>query len=145
MTDDIVRKGHYRKVLSGFAWESGNGEPRFFWDAMKAVTCKTRTEFTLKGLLCTPVYIREYRLTEMSDFPEVSRAFQAELRQCFSEEYFARLHWLKSLPSGITGPNYRQATTELEGRCSAAAWLLWQSLGRRWNCIAFNKEETGGH
>jgi hypothetical protein len=133
MADDITLKGNYRKTLSGFAWEDKNGKRGFFGNAMSEATYRARDEHVLRGLLCTPVFSREYSLRDMAEFPQVRRNFQAELEECFADRYFKRLHWLKSLPAGISAAEYLESAKTLEGRCSETAWQVFQSLRLRWN------------
>lgn len=133
MEDDIIAKGQYKKVLSGFAYENEYGMLKYFYDAKIEVVYEEKAKYDLAGILCTPVFSKEYHLNDMSKFVTVKKEFQTELRQYFESDYLDLLKQIKHLPSVVSTGLFEEQCDIVKTRCTEEAYRTFLSYRYRWN------------
>ena len=133
MEDDIVAKGQYKKVMSGFAYINERGSLQYFYDAKPEVTYEEKAKYDRKGLFATPIYQKEYNMREMGEFPRVRKSFIEEMKQVFSDGYLDMLQEIKCMPSVIPKDLFAKQCEIVKANCSEEAYTTFLSYGYRWN------------
>ena len=133
MEDDIVAKGPYKKVLSGFAYQNKDGSMQYYSDAKPEVAYEAEVEYQIKRIPHTPVFQKEYWLKDMSSFFKVKQEFAQELKEYFSEEYWTLLREIKMMPSVIDLSTFEKQAEIVRDACSQEAYDSFLSYGYRWN------------
>lgn len=132
MADDIIAKGQYKKILSGFAYER-LGETKYFYDAMLEVVYEEKAKYDLEGICCTPIYSKEYYLKSMNQFMTVKKEFQNEMQQYFEEEYMTLFKQIKELPGVISREFFQKQCDIIKAECSEEAYRTALGYRYRWN------------
>lgn len=133
MEVDIIAKGQYKKVLSGFAYEDERGNLQYFYDAKSEVTNEEKAKQDRRGVFCTPVFVQEYWLRDMSLFPDVRRQFVAHLKELFAGGYLELYRAVKALPSVISWEQFAEQCKLVRENCSEEAYQTFLSYQYRWN------------
>lgn len=133
LENEPIIKGHYKKVLSGFAYEDQRGQLRYFYDAKKEVAYAEQASYVDQGVFSTPVYTKTLWLKEMSDFPVARTAFANEMKAHFEQGYLERLRDIKALPSAISSSLFQELCLRVKETCSDEAYRTFLSYGYRWN------------
>lgn len=133
MEDDIVAKGQYKKVMSGFAYINELGNLQYFYDAKPEVTYAEKAKYDRKGLFATPIYQHEYHMREMGEFPQVRKRFIEEIKQVFANGYLDMLQEIKQMPSAIPVEVFEKQCEIVKEHCSEEAYSTFLSYGYRWN------------
>ena len=136
MEDDIVAKGQYKKVMSGFAYQNAQGNIQYFYDAKPEVTYEEKAKYDRKGVFATPVYQKEYHLREMGEFPQVRKKFIEEMKQVMADGYIDLLLQIKNLPSVIPAEKFEEYRNVVKENCTAEAYETFCSYAYRWNVKA---------
>lgn len=135
MEDDIIEKGPYKKVLSGFAYQEENGNMKYYYDAKPEVTYEAEAEYQKKGIFHTPVFQKEYWLKDTGAFFETKNEFTQEMKGLFSSEYLMMLKEIKLMPSVIAPSMFEQQLDYVKNNCSQEAYDTFVSYGYKWNVI----------
>lgn len=133
MEDDIIAKGQYKKVMSGFAYINTHGNLQYFYDAKQEVTYVEREKYNLQRLFTTPIFRKEYSLKEMGEFPQVRKLFVEEMKQAFSDEYIRLLQQIKGFPSVVPAKLFTEQCENVRKNCAEEAYQTFLSYGYRWN------------
>lgn len=133
MEDDIVAKGQYKKIMSGFAYINERGSLQYFYDAKPEVTYEEKAKCDRKCLFATPVFQKEYHMREMGEFPQVRKNFIAEMKEIFTDGYLDLLQQIKALPSVIPVELFTKQCDIVKEACSEEAYTTFLSYGYRWN------------
>lgn len=132
MEDDILPKGVYKKILSGFAYME-NEQLKFFFDAKPEVTFKEEAIYQNKGIFHTPVFQKEYWLKDMSAFFKVKKDFEECMKTLLLGTYISALELIKKYPSVIDKKDFREVCVFVKEHCSKEAYQSILSYGYRWN------------
>lgn len=133
MEDDIIAKGQYKKILSGFAYENESGILKYFYDAMPEVVYEEKAKYDLAGTFCTPIFSKEYYLRDMSQFMEARKEFQFTMQKYYEDEYLDLLKQIKALPSVISKELFDNQCQVVKDNCSEEAYRTFLSYRYRWN------------
>ncbi len=133
MEDDIVAKGQYKKVMSGFAYQNAQGNIQYFYDAKPEVTYEEKAKYDRKGVFATPVFRKEYYLREMGEFAQIRKKFIEEMKQVMSNGYIKLLLEIKNLPSVIPTEKFEEYRNAVKENCSSEAYETFCGYAYRWN------------
>ena len=133
MEDDIVAKGQYKKVMSGFAYQNAQGNIQYFYDAKPEVTYEEKAKYDRKGVFATPVFRKEYHMREMGEFPQVRKSFIEDMKQVMSDGYIDLLLQIKNLPSVISTEKFGEYRNAVKENCTNEAYETFCSYAYRWN------------
>ena len=133
MEDDIIAKGLYKKVLSGFAYQKAGQQWQFFYDAKLEVTYERRALLKQQGYLTAPVFVRERWLRDMSEFRPMREQFLADYQRYCAQGYLERLLAIKELPSVIDSQEFAKQLSFVQAHCAQEAVEVFTSFGQMWN------------
>lgn len=133
MEDDIVAKGQYKKVMTGFAYKNARGTLQYFYDAKPEVTYEEKAKYDCKGVFATPVFRKEYHMREMGEFPQVRKSFIEEMKQVMSDGYIDLLLQIKNLPSVISTEKFEEYRNAVKENCTNEAYETFCGYAYRWN------------
>lgn len=133
MEDDIVAKGPYKKILTGFAYRGSTDSVKYYYDAKPEVTFEAEAEYQKRRIFHTPVFQKEYWLKDTSAFFKVKKKFEQEMQAYLSEEYWNLLREIKAMPSVIDLSLFEEKAEQVKLECSEEAYNTLLSYGYRWN------------
>ena len=135
LEDDIIAKGLYKKVLSGFAYALPAGDWHYFYDAKIEVTYNEKAAKEQQGYQTTPIFVRERWLKDMSQFRQMRQQFAGDYQAYCTQGYLARLQAIKNLPSPISPPDFHRQLALVQTNCSPEAAQVFASYRYKWNVL----------
>ncbi len=133
LEDDIIPKGLYKKVLSGFAYTQQAKPWQYFYDAKPEVTYQEKALKERQGYLTTPIFSREKWLTDMAQFRQMRQDFLTDYRACCTHGYLERFQTLKNLPGPISRQAFDEQLALVRESCSPEAAEVFATYRSKWN------------
>lgn len=133
LDDDIIVKGRYKKVLSGFAYKKIGSDWAYLFNARTEVTYEERSKKELEGYIVTPVFVRELWLNTMSEFDKKRVAFKNDYKAYCENVYFSCFEKIKSIKSPIESAKFEEQLKKVETLCTDEAINAFKAYRFKWN------------
>lgn len=133
LEDDIIAKGLYKKILSGFAYTQDKITWQYFYDAKLEVTYNEKASKEQQGYWVTPIFTREKWLRDMSEFRAMRENFITDFRQYCTNGYLKRFLAIKDLPGVINRETFETQLSAVAAQCPPEAVVTFTSYYQKWN------------
>ena len=121
--------------MHGFLYQE-YGKQQVYVNALWHKAVERQHEIKTKGLVCTPIFSKEYWMDSVPgwDLTKWRSKFEEDIKVLMDESYFERLQQLWNLPSVVDNVQFQQLCESIDLETYPAAKKVIDYYGTVWGC-----------